>query len=103
MTHERDIPTTEQRRKLRAIAAAALQLPRHRQEALMEKLNQADPLPKLEPGVFTFTLRDLATSLQLSTRTLLRYIERGELRAVRVGRSYRVTVEAAREWLALYR
>ncbi len=41
----------------------------------------------------TFTLRDASQLLQVSERTMRRYIKSGKLRAVKIGREYRITLE----------
>ena len=41
----------------------------------------------------TFTLRDASHLLQVSERTMRRYIKSGKLRAVKIGREYRITLE----------
>jgi excisionase family DNA binding protein len=40
------------------------------------------------------TPKDVALTLKLCTRTILRMIERGELKAIRIGRSIRIEDEA---------
>jgi excisionase family DNA binding protein len=40
------------------------------------------------------TIKDVAELLQVSTRTVQRLIDRGELAAVRIGRSVRIRPEA---------
>jgi len=103
MKRERDIPTAEEQRKLAELSALISKLPTDRTEQLMHELEQQQiDLPALRPGASFYTLRDLEAGFQLSRRTLLRYIESGELRATRIGRAYRVSSEAVREWLAQY-
>jgi excisionase family DNA binding protein len=46
------------------------------------------------------TVKQVQARLQFSQRTVLRLIERGELRAIRMGRVWRIPVEALREYLA---
>ena len=103
MKRERDIPTPEEQQKLAALAALVSKLPTDRTEQLMHQLHQQIELPALPTGASFYTLRDLETAYQLSRKTLLRYIESGELRATRIGRAYRVSPESVRDWLSLYR
>ncbi len=102
MKRERDIPTPEERQKIAALAALVSKLPTDRTGQLMHKLHQQVELPALPIGASFYTLRDLETAYQLSRKTLLRYIESGELRATRIGRAYRVSPESARDWLSQY-
>lgn len=98
--HERDIPTTEERKKLEALAALGRALPDHRQEELMAHLQDRDSA-RIDPvlDAAAFTLRELAATYKLSVRTLLRHIESGELEALKIGRSYRVTRAQLAAWL----
>jgi excisionase family DNA binding protein len=41
----------------------------------------------------TLTLRDVSHMLQISERTVRRYIASGKLRAVKIGREYRITID----------
>jgi excisionase family DNA binding protein len=41
----------------------------------------------------TLTLRDVSHMLQISERTVRRYVADGKLRAVKIGREYRITLE----------
>lgn len=45
------------------------------------------------------TVEDIAEQFKVSTRTVVRLIERNELRAIRVGRQWRVYREWIDEWL----
>jgi len=104
MKRERDIPTAEEQRNLAELSALVSKLQPDRGKQLMHELHQQQPidLPALPSGASFYTLRDLETAYQLSRKTLLRYIESGALRATRIGRAYRVSSEAVREWLAQY-
>ena len=51
-----------------------------------------------DPELRTFTLEDIAKTYGVSVRSLLRYIAAGDLKAVRFGRKYHVTVTALREF-----
>lgn len=46
-----------------------------------------------------YTLAQIENLLQVSRRTLYRWIKSGELKAVWLGREYRVTYEALQEFL----
>lgn len=48
----------------------------------------------------TYTLTEVADILHITTRTLYSYIKAGKLKAVKVGRSWRVTEEALNGLLA---
>ena len=50
-------------------------------------------------GITLYSLKDLAEKLDVSVATLRSYVEQGRLRAIRVGRSYRVTEEALKAFL----
>jgi len=102
MKHERDIPTAAERRKLRELVEELRHLHPERQESLLKTIKKAPQKPHLDEGVLFYTLRDIGHALQLSNRTLLRYIERGELRATRIGRHYRVTPQDFEAWLKRY-
>jgi excisionase family DNA binding protein len=54
---------------------------------------QADGLGSPRPPRL-LTIRDVAEFLQVSTRTVHRLIDRGELAVIRIGRSVRVRPEA---------
>lgn len=45
------------------------------------------------------TVKEVATKLRVSPMTVYRLIGREELRATRVGRSYRIPVSAANAWV----
>ncbi|MDR0627031.1 MAG: helix-turn-helix domain-containing protein [Bifidobacteriaceae bacterium] len=46
------------------------------------------------------TVAEVAATLRVSDMTIYRLIAGGEMRALKVGRSYRVPAEALDEWLA---
>ena len=50
-------------------------------------------------GTVLYTLKDLSERLNVSVVTLRGYIEKGRLRATKVGRSYRVSGEALQAFL----
>lgn len=50
-------------------------------------------------GTTVYTLEEIASRLQVSVATLRTYVDEGRLRASRVGRSFRVTAEALRDFL----
>ena len=47
-----------------------------------------------------YTLAEVAEILQLTRRTIYTYVRTGRLRAVKLGKTWRVTPEAIRELLA---
>jgi len=47
----------------------------------------------------SWTLAELSNELDVGVLTLRRYIGQGRLRAVKVGKSYRVTANALKEFL----
>jgi excisionase family DNA binding protein len=47
------------------------------------------------------TVAEVADSLRVSTMTVYRLIKSGDIRAVRVGKSYRLTQEDVDEYLAV--
>ncbi|MDR2453615.1 MAG: helix-turn-helix domain-containing protein [Bifidobacteriaceae bacterium] len=46
------------------------------------------------------TVAEVAETLRVSDMTIYRLIASGELRALKVGRSYRIPAESLQEWLA---
>lgn len=46
-----------------------------------------------------YTLEEIAEMLDVTRRTLYTYVKDGKLKAVKVGRSWRVTEENLREYL----
>jgi excisionase family DNA binding protein len=46
------------------------------------------------------TVAEVAETLRVSDMTIYRLIAGGEIRALKVGRSYRIPAEALEEWLA---
>lgn len=53
-----------------------------------------------DPGLKTFTVDDIVKLYAVSRRSVLRYIQRGQLRATRVGRRFLITEENLKEFLA---
>lgn len=49
----------------------------------------------------TYTLNEVAAILHITTRTLYSYIKDGKIKAVKIGRSWRVTEDALNKLLAL--
>lgn len=45
------------------------------------------------------TIKDIMTSYQLSRTTVVNAIRCGELKAIKVGRSWRISLEAVTEWI----
>lgn len=52
-----------------------------------------------DPGITLLTVAEVATLMRVSRMTVYRLIRRGELRAVRVGRNYRVREEDLNDYL----
>ena len=46
-----------------------------------------------------YTTEDALDILKVSQRTLYRYIKAGQIKAIKLGREYRITEEALREFL----
>ena len=46
-----------------------------------------------------YTTEDALEILKVSQRTLSRYIKAGQIKAIKLGREYRITEEALREFL----
>lgn len=51
------------------------------------------------PAETFFTIRDIAELMKISTRTVARWIECGDLKAVRVGAVVRVSEKALKDFL----
>lgn len=51
-------------------------------------------------SVKTYTLDEVAQILQLTRRTLYSYVKNGKLKAVKIGRGWRVTETALQEFLS---
>ena len=68
---------------------------------MARQINQKalEKIIKDDPGLQLVTLATIAGTYGVSTRTLQRYIKAGELRAVRFGRKYCVTVSELRRFL----
>ncbi len=95
---QRDIPTEAEARELRELAALASQLHNDRKQALMDTLGERSTL-ETDPDLKLYTLAQIADAYSVSTRTLQRYIERGDLEALKVGRGYRVTRAQLAAWI----
>ena len=50
-------------------------------------------------GTTLYTLKEISQNLDVSVATLRTYIEQGRLKALRLGRNYRVTQEALQDFL----
>mgnify|MGYP001180330969 CR=1 FL=1 len=50
-------------------------------------------------GTTVYTLKEISEQLDVSVVTLRTYIDKGRLKAVRLGRKYRVTQEALQDFL----
>lgn len=48
----------------------------------------------------TYTLKEIEALYTVSRRSLLRYVQKGSLKAVRVGRVYRITAANLKKFLA---
>ena len=59
----------------------------------------ADSVSRLFDGVKFLTVSEVAKAMRVSKMTVYRLIHNGELPAVRVGRSFRVTMEAVQSYL----
>jgi excisionase family DNA binding protein len=53
----------------------------------------------MEPKQAFLTVAEVATTLRVSDMTIYRLIANGEIRALKVGRSYRIPTDALTEWL----
>ena len=56
-------------------------------------------MPRQIAGLKLYDLAEIATSLDLSTITLRTYIQKGRLKALKIGRSYRVREEDLMDFL----
>lgn len=92
----RDIPTDTEARELQRLAREVHTLTTDRQEALMSDI---DARATIDAAPHALTLAEIAETYRISVRTLLRYIEQGELEALKIGRGYRVTREQLAAWL----
>ena len=75
--------------------------PRHLENGDMADMTSKElkALIEADPELRTITLEQISEAYDVSTRSLLRYIAGGELRAVRFGRRYMVTLAALKEFL----
>lgn len=64
----------------------------------MNAINRARSAPFLPPGQL-LTLREVATQLRLSEKTVRRLVARGDLLALRLGRSLRIAEDDLRAYL----
>jgi excisionase family DNA binding protein len=53
----------------------------------------------MEPKPAFLTVAEVAATLRVSDMTIYRLITNGEIRALKVGRSYRIPADALEEWL----
>jgi len=90
---------------LDALAEALQALPIERRRAFGAWLREcavSEDLKEIvaaDPQLRTFSLAEVAEALDVSERSLLRYIHAGRLRAVRMGRRYRVSVAALQDFV----
>lgn len=56
-------------------------------------------MARKDPGIALLTVAEVASVMRVSRMTVYRLIRRGELRAVRVGRNYRVREQDLTEYL----
>jgi excisionase family DNA binding protein len=68
----------------------------------MSKLWITDPIIGWWPNREWFSVPPLAGEWMIPPRTIHREIEAGRLRAYRVGRAYRVTIESAKQFEDAY-
>jgi excisionase family DNA binding protein len=54
----------------------------------------------MESKTAFLTVSEVAATLRVSDMTIYRLITNGEIRALKIGRSYRIPAEALDEWLA---
>lgn len=47
----------------------------------------------------TYTTQEVADILKVAYKTVFRYVKAGQLKAVKIGRHYRITEEALRDFL----
>lgn len=101
--------TDSQAHRLDNLAASLHALPDDRQAAAIDMLNEAeadDTAPKslldTDPELATVPLAELQDRYGTNVKTLRTHIAEGKLRAIRVGKGYRVTVAAVRDWLKLH-
>jgi len=116
-------PTPAQAQRLDHLAASLHALPNDRQAAALDMLDdnhepdtrdahatpngphhhaQAPNLLDTDPELATVPLAELQTRYGTNVKTLRTHIAEGKLRAIKVGKGYRVTVAAVRDWLALH-
>ena len=53
----------------------------------------------LENQVKIYSINDLISLLQVSRKTLIAYIQKGKLKAFKVGNAYRVTDDSLKEYI----
>ncbi len=68
-------------------------------DALFHSIHVASLRNDLDLG--TFSLAEIAEAYSVSTRTLLRAIQAGELKAAKLGKQYRVTRRSLAAWIEL--
>lgn len=52
------------------------------------------------PDIKLYTLDEIADTLKVTRRTLYTYIKEGKLNAVKIGRSWRVSEEALKDFIS---
>ena len=108
-------PTPAQAQSLERLSASLHALPEDRQRAALDMLDELDDqdhgqsarptAPSLldtDPELATIPLAEMQTRYGTNVRTLRIHIAEGKLRAIKVGKGYRVTIAAVRDWLALH-
>lgn len=63
------------------------------------RCGRKDEMARDEPGIRLLTVAEVAGVMRVSRMTVYRLIRRGQLKAVRVGRNYRVREEDLRGYL----
>lgn len=53
----------------------------------------------MEASIKVYTLHEVESILKVSQRTVYNYIKGGQIKAVKVGREWRITEEALRDFL----
>lgn len=93
---DRPITSTEHR-ELDALADDIHNLPPERQAQAMASIREAI---QGDAELQTMTLAELADIYDVSVKTLRREIDRGDLKAAKIGRGYHVTIASVRAWIA---
>ncbi len=89
----------EERAWNQEMAEALAHMEPARRDALLHSIQVATLRSDLDLG--TYSLAEIAEAYDLSTRTLLRAIQAGELKAAKLGKQYRVTRRSLAAWIEL--